>query len=173
MAPMTTATIIRGLFLTCVTSVAALAADAVPTFHKDVLPILQNNCQSCHRPGEIAPMSLLTYSDARPYAKAIKNAVATGKMPPWFADKNVGHFKNAKVLSPEAIKTLTAWADGGAPEGNAKDAPPARQFTGGWNLKPDVVVEMPKPFELPAKGTINYKFILVKANFAQDMWVTA
>src|SRR5262249_11316280 len=131
------------------------------------------NCQGCHRPGEVAPMSLLTYTDARPYAKAIKNAVATGKMPPWFADKSVGHFKNAKVLTPEAIKTLSAWADGGAPGGNAKDAPAARTFTNGWNLKPDVVVEMPKPFELPTKGTINYKFILVKANFPQDMWITA
>ena len=135
----------------------AMAADA-PTFYKDVLPILQNNCQGCHRPGEVAPMSLLTYSDARPYAKAIKNAVAIGKMPPWFATE--GHFKNDKRLSTEAIQTLTAWADGGAPEGNAKDAPAARTFTDGWNIKPDVVVQMPKAFQLPAKGTINYKFIL-------------
>lgn len=168
-----TATKFRGLLLACATGTAALAADAVPTFHKDVLPILQNNCQSCHRPGEVAPMSLMTYADARPWAKSIKNAVATGKMPPWFADTKVGHFKNARVLTPEAIKTLAAWADGGAPEGSAKDAPPARTFTSGWNLKPDMVIEMPKAFELPAKGTINYKYVLVKVNFPQDLWVSA
>src|SRR5262249_40585096 len=109
----------------------------------------------------------------RPYARAIKNAVATGKMPPWFADPKVGHFKNTKILSPESIQVLTSWADTGAIEGDPKDAPPARVFNSGWNIKPDVVVQMPKAFELPAKGTINYKYVLVKANFDQDMWVTA
>lgn len=153
-------------------AVAALASGAdAPTFYKDVLPILQDNCQTCHRPGEAAPMSLMTYADARPYAKAIKNAVATGTMPPWFATE--GHFKNDKRLSPEAIRTLTAWIDSGATEGNAKDAPRPRKFTDGWNIKPDIVVEMPKPFQLPAKGTINYKFVLVKTNFDHDMWISA
>ena len=159
-----------GFLMMAAGAAVAVAADA-PTFYKDVLPILQNNCQGCHRPGEVAPMSLLTYSDARPYAKAIKNAVAIGKMPPWFATE--GHFKNDKRLSTEAIQTLTAWADGGAPEGNAKDAPAARTFTDGWNIKPDVVVQMPKAFQLPAKGTINYKFVLVKTNFDRDMWISA
>jgi len=151
----------------------AFAADAPVTFNKDVLPVLQASCQSCHRPGEVAPMSLMTYADARPYARAIKSAVATGKMPPWFADPNVGHFKNAKILSPEAIKVLTTWADGGALEGDPKDAPAPRTFSTGWNLKPDLVITMPKAFELPAKGTINYKYVLVKGNFEQDMWITA
>lgn len=158
-------------FAACAT--AALAADAPVTFHKDVLPVLQANCQSCHRPGEVAPMSLLTYSDARPYARAIKNAVATGKMPPWFADPNVGHFKNAKILSPEAIRVLTAWAEDGAIEGDPKDAPAPVKFANGWNLTPDLVIEMPKAFQLPAKGTVNYKYILVKGNFDRDLWISA
>lgn len=161
------------IVFTACAAATAFAADAPVTFNKDVLPVLQANCQSCHRPGEVAPMSLMTYAEARPYARAIKNAVATGKMPPWFADTSVGHFKNAKVLTPEATKILTTWADGGALEGDAKDAPAPRVFSSGWNLKPDLVITMPKAFQLPAKGTINYKYVLVKGNFEQDLWVTA
>lgn len=156
-----------------ISAAVAMGADAPVTFNKDVLPVLQANCQVCHRPGEVAPMSLMTYAEARPYARAMKNAVVTGKMPPWFADKNVGHFKNDKTLSADAVRVLSAWADAGAPEGNGKDKPAARAFNSGWNIKPDVVVEMPKPFELPAKGTINYKFVVVKTNFDRDMWVSA
>jgi len=148
-----------------------MAASNTPTFNKDVLPVLQKNCQSCHRPGEVAPMSLLTYEQARPWAKSIKNAVVSKKMPPWFAE--AGHFKNERTLSTSEIAMLTSWADNGAPEGDAKDKPADRVFTDGWNLKPDVIVEMPKPFQLPATGTINYKFVVVKTNFKEDMWVTA
>jgi hypothetical protein len=151
---------------------SAAAADA-PTFYKDVLPILQANCQTCHRPGEVAPMSLITYEQARPWAKAIKNAVLIKKMPPWFADPNYGHFVNERRLSEHSIETLSAWADAGAPAGDEKLAPPPLTFNDGWNIKPDIVVEMPKPFELPARGTVNYKYILVKTNFERDMWVTA
>lgn len=148
------------------------AADS-PTFYKDVLPVLQKNCQTCHRPGEVAPMSLLTFEETRPWARAIKAAIAAKKMPPWFADPNVGHFANERRLSAGEIETITAWVDAGAPGGNAADAPPPLTFETGWNLKPDVVNEMPKPFELPARGTINYKYILVKGNFTEDLWVTA
>jgi hypothetical protein len=147
------------------------ASSSAVTFNKDVLPILEKNCQGCHRPGEVAPMSLLTYKDARPWAKSIKAAVVSQKMPPWFADPKYGHFANDRRLSQKEIATLSAWADGGAQEGNAKDAPAPLTFTDGWNIKPDVVVEMPKPFALPAKGTINYKYILVKTNFPNDMWI--
>src|SRR5215813_2043587 len=91
------------------------------TFNKDVLPILQKNCQACHRPGEIAPMSFLTYKDARPWAKAMKTAIVNRQMPPWFADPAYGHFANDKRLSDSEIRTISAWADGGAPEGNEKD----------------------------------------------------
>ena len=143
------------------------------TFHKDVLPILQENCQTCHRPGEIAPMSFLTYSDTRPWAKAIKAAVISRKMPPWFADPAYGHFANDRMLSDAAIKTLVAWTDGGTVEGNPKDAPAPRVFHDGWNIQPDMIIEMPKDVVLPATGTINYKSILVKGNFPEDVWVSA
>ena len=90
------------------------------TFNKDVLPILQKNCQTCHRPGEIAPMSFLTYEDARPWAKAMKAAVVSRQMPPWFADPSYGHFANDRRLSDSDIKTLSAWADGGASKATPK-----------------------------------------------------
>src|SRR5215831_4413401 len=143
------------------------------TFTKDVLPILQKNCQTCHRPGEIAPMSFLTYKDTRPWAKAMKTAVLTRQMPPWFADPNYGHFANDKRLNDADIQTIVAWADGGAVEGNEKDKPAPVTFEEGWGLKPDMVIEMPQDIQLPATGTINYKSILVKAHFTEDKWVIA
>ena len=150
---------------------AALAA--TPTFQKDVLPILQNHCQGCHRPGEIAPMPLLTYTDARPWATAMKAAVVTEKMPPWFADPKYGHFANDRRLTAKDIATLSSWADNGAPEGDKKDAPPPKTFPTGWNIKPDMIIEMPTDFQVKATGTINYQNILVKANFPEDTWVVA
>jgi len=158
-----------------VLSVAPMRAaeTAAPTFYKDVLPILQNNCQSCHRAGEVAPMSLISYEDARPWARAIKTKTTAKQMPPWFADPDYGPFSNERKLTSRQIETLSAWADGGAPAGDPKDAPPAKHFENGWNIKPDIVVEMPKAFDVPATGTVNYKFIVVKTNFPQDMWVVA
>jgi len=161
---------VAGLFVG-MAAVAATVSSTTPTFSKDVLPILQKNCQGCHRPGEIGPMSFLTYESTRPWAKAMKVAVATKKMPPWFAE--VGHFANDRQLSENEIKTLSSWADGGAPEGNPKDAPAPVKFQDGWNIKPDMIVEMPKPFKVAAKGTINYQDFLVKVNFPEDMWVVA
>src|ERR1700740_2567549 len=114
-------------------------ATAPVTFTKDVLPILQRNCQGCHRPGEIAPMSFLTYKDTRPWAKAMKAAVVNRQMPPWFADHNYGHFANYKRRSDAEIQTIATWADNGAAEGDAKDAPAAVHFQDGWGLKPDMV----------------------------------
>ena len=152
---------------------AAPSGQSAPTFYKDVLPILQNNCQTCHRPGEVAPMSLISYDEARPWARAIKTKTTAKQMPPWFADPDYGLFANERKLTAREIATLAAWADAGAPAGILKDAPPARHFEDGWNIKPDVIVEMPKPFELPATGTINYKYIVVKTNFKEDMWVVA
>jgi hypothetical protein len=146
---------------------------ATPTFYKEVLPILQNNCQTCHRPGEVAPMSLISYEDARPWARAIKTKTTAKQMPPWFADPDYGLFANERKLTAREIDTLAAWADAGAPAGNAKDAPAPKHFESGWNIKPDVIVEMPKAFELPATGTINYKYIVVNTNFKEDMWVVA
>src|SRR6185437_924963 len=103
------------------TCVVALAADTTPTFYRDILPVFEKNCQTCHRPGEIGPMPLLTYEGTRPWAKAIKAAVVSKKMPPWFADPKYGHFMNDRSLSQAEINTLAAWSDAGAPEGDAKD----------------------------------------------------
>src|ERR1700680_2334179 len=112
---------LRLSFAGCLMSIAAVAAPNTTsvTFNKDVLPILQKNCQSCHRTGEVAPMSLLTYTEARPWAKAIKTAVVSRKMPPWFADPKYGHFANNRTLSAAEISTLVAWVDNGAQEGDA------------------------------------------------------
>jgi hypothetical protein len=166
----------RALLITAALSIfgaGTLAASDSPTFYRDVLPILQANCQSCHRPGEVAPMSLLTYESSRPWAKAIKAAVAKRQMPPWFAEPNYGHFENERRLTEQQIETISAWVDAGAPAGDEKAAPKALTFENGWNIRPDVIVEMPKPFDVPARGTVNYKYILVKTNFKEDMWVVA
>jgi mono/diheme cytochrome c family protein len=155
-----------------VKTVAEENTTAAVTFTKDVLPVLQQNCQTCHRPGEIAPMSFLTYKDTKPWAKAMKAAVISRQMPPWFSDPAVSrHFANDRTLSDKDIKTIVSWADNGAPEGNPKDAPAPLVFHEGWNIQPDMVIEMPMDIQLPATGTINYKSILVKANFTEDRWV--
>jgi mono/diheme cytochrome c family protein len=143
------------------------------TYNKQVLPILQKNCQTCHRPGEIAPMSFLTYADTRPWAKAMKEAVVKRQMPPWFVDPAYGHFANDRRLSDADIKTISAWADAGAPEGDAKDKPAPITFQDGWNIKPDMIIEMPKDYNIPATGTVNYQNILVKVNFPEDVWIIA
>src|SRR6188472_881947 len=114
-------------------SATVAAAGDAPTFYKDVLPVLQTHCQSCHRPGEVAPMSLLTYEEARPWALGIKKATQAKSMPPWFADPGYAHYANEKekVLSAEELDTLARWADGGAPAGDPAAAPPARVFPSG------------------------------------------
>jgi mono/diheme cytochrome c family protein len=154
-------------------SASPVLAEDAPTFYKDVLPILQKNCQSCHRPGEVAPMSLVTYDQTRPWARAIKTAVLARQMPPWFADPGYEHLSNDRRLSDREIDAIVRWVDGGAPGGDPATAPAPRVFQSGWNISPDVIVEMPKPFVVPARGTINYKYILVKTNFKEDMWITA
>src|SRR5271163_3849849 len=120
------------------------SASKTPTFYKDVLPILQNHCQECHRPGEIAPMALLSYEQTRPWAKAIKANTLAGKMPPWPADPHFGKFANDRSLTKAELDTLAAWADTGAAAGRPADAPAPRTFVEGWNIpKPDVVLKMP------------------------------
>src|SRR5436190_1733148 len=154
-----------------VISTAAMAAPI--TFNKDVLPVLQKNCQECHRPGEVAPMSFLTYKDARTWAQAMKAAVVKRQMPPWFAEPGYAKFANERRLTDAEVKTLTAWADNGALEGDAKDMPAPITFQDGWNIKPDMIIEMPKNFNVPASGTVNYQNFLVKVNFPEDRWVIA
>jgi hypothetical protein len=152
---------------------ALLVSAATPTFNKDVLPVLQKNCQVCHRPGEAAPMSLLTYESARPWAKAMKTAVLSRKMPPWFAEPKYGHFTNDPRLSDAEIQTLVAWVDGGAPEGDAKDKPEPIQWREGWNIKPDIELTLLKPYTVPAKAVIPWLDFVVPTNFTKDTWVAA
>lgn len=160
------------LFAGLILATAAFAADVPVTFNKNFLPILQQNCQTCHRPGEIGPMPLLTYQEARPWAKAIKAAVASKQMPPWFADPKYGQFANNRSLSAADIQTLIAWADAGAPKGDAKDRPAPVKFIDGWNIpQPDLVVEMPTDYEVPARGTIEYTYVIVHTGFTEDRWV--
>ena len=150
----------------------ASAAPESPTFYKDVLPVLQKNCQTCHRPGEAAPMSLLTYDSTRPWAKAIKTAVATKKMPPWFADPHVGKFGNDPTLSADTIATLVNWADAGAPAGNPADAPAPLTWVEGWRIgKPDAVIKIPQAIEIPASGTVDYQYVIVPTGFTEDKYV--
>ncbi|MFN7939651.1 MAG: cytochrome c [Bryobacteraceae bacterium] len=152
---------------------ASLYADAgKPTFARDVAPILQKNCQGCHRPGQAAPFSLLTYEQARPWAKAIKGAVLQKKMPPWFADPHYGKFANDPSMTQQEVDTLVAWADAGAPLGNRKHMPRPKQFVEGWTIpKPDVVLQLPKPFAVPATGILEYQYIIIPTGFTEDKWV--
>ena len=134
----------------------APSSGANPTFTKDVAPILQRSCVTCHRPGEIAPMSLMTYDDARPWARSIKTRVSTREMPPWHIDRNIGiqKFKDDPSLSDEEIATIVKWVDSGAPRGNPADMPPLRQFADAdeWQIgTPDLVVRFPV-FKMPAAG---------------------
>ena len=147
-------------------------ATGAPTFAKDVAPILYKNCVGCHRPGEIAPMSLLTYEDARPWAKSIRDEVSDGTMPPWHADAPHGSFLNERRLSEAEKDTVVKWANGGAPKGDDKDMPPLPPLADGWSLgKPDAVFEMEKPYELPADGTIQYEYFYIPTNFTEPKWV--
>jgi hypothetical protein len=154
--------------------IAMAQTPAAPvTFNKDVLPILQKNCQGCHRPGQIAPMSLLTYKEVRPWAKALKNAVVARTMPPWFADPNYGHFFNERRLKQTEVDTIAKWVDTGAPEGDTKDAPPPVQWAeGGWQIKPDYIVEGPT-YDVPAKGIVEWTWFVVPGGFSKDTWVTS
>jgi hypothetical protein len=145
---------------------------AVPLFYQDVLPILEKRCLSCHRAGEAAPMSLQTYEQARPYARAIRDSVLRHAMPPWFADAAPGAFANDPRLTGAEIATLRQWADGGAPAG--KVSQPARTWTEGWRIgTPDAVISMPEPFPVPAQGEADYQHVIVPTGFTQDRWVSA
>lgn len=157
----------------------AASAQAAPSasYHKDVEPILQTHCQSCHRPGQIAPMSFLSYTGTRPWAKAMKAAVISGKMPPWFADRNESQvrFTHDPALTQTEIATISEWADAGAPEGDAKDAPPAIAWPeDGWQIKPDVVIKAPET-NVPARtknNVVEWMYVAVPG-FEKDTWVSS
>src|SRR5271167_168869 len=145
---------------------------AVPTFYKNVLPILQDHCQRCHRTGEVAPMPLVTYEQTRPWVGAMAHAVEMKMMPPWFADPRYGHFSNDASLTEQQIATIVAWSAAGAPAGDAHDAPPPRKWAEGWNIPPpDLVVTMPKAVPIPARGEVEYTYEIVPTHCAEDRWV--
>ncbi len=153
---------------------AASATAVAPTFSADVAPIMYARCVSCHRPGEVAPMSLITYKDARPWASAIRDKVLSRAMPPWHADRQYGTFRNEQSLTQAEIDTIVKWASGGAPEGDPKRMPPVPKFPEGWQIgTPDVVFEMPTTYQIPAKGEIEYQYFEVATNFTEDRWMQA
>src|SRR5467141_4406570 len=148
------------------------------TFAKDVAPILQRNCQVCHRPGSMAPMSLLTYEDVRPWARAIKQRTSLREMPPWYIDRTVGihQFKNDRSLSDEDIATIAKWADAGAPLGNPAEMPPPRQFedVDKWHIgAPDLIVALPKDQIVPKAGPDKWLDILVDPGLTEDRYLKA
>ncbi|MEQ1908724.1 MAG: hypothetical protein ABMA15_07870 [Vicinamibacterales bacterium] len=156
---------------------SAQSAGSQVTFSKDVAPILQRSCVNCHRPGEMAPMSLMTYEDARPWARAIKTRVALREMPPWHIDKNIGisKFKNDPSLSDEEIATITKWADGGALRGNPADMPAARQFADSneWLIgKPDLIIKFPA-YTVPASGPDLFGNLYADVPITKDRYIKA
>jgi hypothetical protein len=160
------------------TSIGRAASDGAspiaPTFTKDVAPILYNSCVSCHRPGEVAPMSLMSYQDARPWAKAIKTKVVSREMPPWGADPHFGTFRDDRSLSEAQIDTIVKWVDAGAPKGDESDLPATPTFATGWQRgEPDAIIEMPFEFQLPAEGEVPVIDFYTKAPFDHDVYVKA
>jgi mono/diheme cytochrome c family protein len=162
------------------------AATSAPTFYREVLPILQENCQECHRSsgtsfgGQLAPMSLVTYDEARPWAKAIAKNVESREMPPWDASpRHQGVFLNERSLEDEEIATLVSWAKAGAPAGDASQAPPAKVFANqeGWMIgEPDLVVKMPEPYFVADDVKDLYAAFYVDLTdemLGKDMWITA
>ncbi len=147
---------------------------AAVTFTKDIAPIIYKNCAECHRPGEIAPMSLMTYQEARPWAKSMREQVSQRTMPPWSADPKHGEWANDPRLSQQEIDTIAAWVAAGAPKGDDKDLPPAPKFATGWTIgEPDVIIEMPEEYTVPADGTIPYLYYSMPTNFKEDKWIQA
>ncbi|MBI1783961.1 thiol-disulfide isomerase, partial [Candidatus Sumerlaeota bacterium] len=160
-------------------AVVAAADDNTPegggvTYASNVAKILNAHCVTCHRPGQIAPMSLTSYKDVRPWVKSIKKVVTEGTMPPWFADPAQADFANDTRLSGQEIKTLTAWADGGAPLGDAMDLPPVPKFRDDvWKIgKPDAIFKMTQPYTMGDNVDDRYENFTVPTGLGQDKWIT-
>lgn len=146
---------------------------AQPTFNRDVAPIVYKHCAGCHHPNDIAPMSLLTYKEVRPWAASIRESVVRHRMPPWKADAHVGKWSNDPSLRADEIATIVAWVDGAKLEGDPKDLPPTPVFAEGWRGgNPDAVIAIPK-FTLSDKGPDEYKYFEVPTNFTEDMWIVS
>jgi hypothetical protein len=167
---------IPGLILLCRVPLRAQqkAAPATPTFYRDVLPIVQEHCQVCHRSGGIAPMAFETYEETRPYAAAIQGAVENRSMPPWFAEKGIGKFSNDPSLTDEQITLLSAWAAARAPAGNPAVAPPVKKWADRWTIPaPDLEIRMAEPVNIPADGDVGYTYEILPTHFKEGRWVQA
>jgi len=167
------APVLLGTLVVVATSMRAEgpAPAAVPTFTKDVAPIIFNNCTTCHRAGEVAPMTFLSYEDVRPWAKVIKTKTQAREMPPWGADPEHSlKMRNDRSLSKQQIDTIAAWVDGGAPKGNDADLPAMPKFAEGWTYgrEPDYILEMPIEFTIPAEGELGVQMFYSKVPFAED-----
>src|SRR5437879_5625578 len=164
---------------TLVTAGAQAPANTVAqgqvTFTRDVAPILQQRCQVCHRPDTFAPMSLLTYEDARPWARSMKQKVVAREMPPWYIDKNVGihNFSNDVSLTDEQIATIVKWVDSGAPKGDPADMPPPRKFddSAQWHIRPDLILQLPKDQIVPAQAADRWVDVLVDTGLTEDRYI--
>ena len=144
------------------------------SFYRDILPVLQNRCQQCHRKGEIGPFALKDFAEVRDWGPTIREAVLERRMPPWPADPHFGKFSNDISLKQDEIATIVKWVDEGCPEGNPSEKPPEKKFVEGWNIgKPDRVYSMERPFQVPATGVVEYQNIYASPVFTQDTWVQA
>jgi len=165
------------IFLGALTSAAPQdpkSASPVPTYTKDVAPILFKNCTGCHRPGEIGPMSLLTYEDVRPRAKDIRDKIDEGAMPPWHADMPHGTFLNERGLTDQEKSTIFRWVANGAPKGDPKDMPGTPEYPKGWSIgTPDAVFEMQEDYKVPADDVVQYEYFYIPTNFKEPKWVQA
>ena len=154
--------------------VTAAAAIAAPTYNKDIAPILYQNCAGCHRPGEVAPFSLLTYQDASKRAALIAGVTKARVMPPWKAVPGYGDFKDARNLTDQQLDLLQQWAKAGAPEGDPKERPAPPTFTNGWQIgEPDRVVGLTAKFSVPADGPDQLRCFVIPMNLDQDLYVGA
>lgn len=169
--------VLFGFTMLCVsplTSRQAAGPKTAPTFYRDVLPILQEHCQVCHRARGIAPMAFETYEKTRGYAPAIQAATQNRSMPPWFAEKGIGKFSNDPSLNGEEIALLATWAAAGAPAGNPTDAPAPKKWTNRWTIHaPDVEIEMTEPVSIPATGDVDYTYEILPTHFKKGRWVQA
>ncbi len=163
----------KPILLALASGALGIAATA-PTFSAEVYPILRAKCQGCHQKGEVAPMAFTNFSDTRPWANAIRDAVVKGAMPPWHADAKASvAFQNDRSLAAAERETIVAWATSGAQEGKAIDYPAPAKHDSGWKLgKPDLVLRIPG-FQVPAKGEVPYTFVVFQTNLKRDTWVSA
>jgi mono/diheme cytochrome c family protein len=144
------------------------------TYHERISRLIQQNCQTCHRAGGVAPFPLERYEQVRAYAPMIRFVVEEGRMPPWFAHPDVGEWANDRRLSERDVADLVAWMDAGMPEGNPRVAPAELRWADGWSIgEPDAVIPMPEPFDVPAEGMVEYQYMYVKTDFPEDRWVQA